>query len=191
MTSIIKCTFKTSYSITKKLIKYGSVPCVIIGMLIILFYELWLIRDTISILCNLCFDHLIFVGNTIASIINFIPWFVWIVIAIPVFIIGYSYGICVIRKYPDGNFAEFTAVSINDIHEFLVPYCTFWGGILGIIIGLVLAELWYIPISLYDKIMVSACCSIGLAMVGLFLGGSLGFIILANIHIADEKEKIR
>lgn len=189
MTSILKCTFKISYSITKKIIKYGSIPLGIIGILALLGYGLWLMRDIILNLCDLYLEYSVFIGNVIYSIVTFIPWFIWIIIAIPVFIFGYSYGICIIRKYPDGEFAKFVKVYDDDIHEFIIPYCTFWGGIVGIILGIVLVNLWYVPMGLYDNIVISAVCSILLGVLCLFIGGSSGVIILAIIHIENEKEK--
>ena len=85
MTNIIKCTIKKSLSVTKKLAKWTSIGAGIWVGIAIFAYLMWLIRDVLV---------------ATWSIIETIPWFVWIILAIPCSIVIYSYLWCYTKQHP-------------------------------------------------------------------------------------------
>jgi hypothetical protein len=95
MTSIVKCTIKKSVSVTKKLIKWGSISAGILAGFAAIIYFLWSMRDIMVFAWNSYLDWNEFCYSILASI----PWFVWVIIAIPCSIIGYSYLWCYNKQH--------------------------------------------------------------------------------------------
>jgi hypothetical protein len=108
MTNIIKCTIKKSISISIKLLKWGTIIGIILAAIAGVGYALWSTRDIIgsgwetvvsawNMYASWNFSYLAQIGALLAGI----PWYVWIIIAIPSTIIGYSYLWCWTRQNPN------------------------------------------------------------------------------------------
>ncbi len=96
MTNIIKCTIKKSVSVTKKLAKWASIGAGILAGIAIFAYLIWLIRDVLVATWNAYVNWNAFWW----SVIEPIPWFVWIILAIPCSIVVYSYLWCYTKQHP-------------------------------------------------------------------------------------------
>ena len=96
MTNIIKCTIKKSLSVTKKLAKWTSIGAGILAGIAIFAYLIWLIRDVLVATWSIYVNWNAFW----LSLIETIPWFVWIILAIPCSIVIYSYLWCYTKQHP-------------------------------------------------------------------------------------------
>jgi hypothetical protein len=131
MTNIIKCTVKKSISTTLKILKWGSLIGIILAAVIGIGYGIWSIRDIIGsgweAYTSWSSSIISMIGNLLAGV----PWYVWIIIAIPSCIISYSYLWCYNRQNP-GKIRKF----LNRYGESILALCLGlgFGGVLQILL---------------------------------------------------------
>lgn len=126
MANILKCTFKKSLSVTTKLVKWGAIITLILGSMFGIGYLIWSIREVIGACWGLYSDWMFSLFAQVWYLIGMVPWFVWIIVMLPVSIIIYSYLWCYNKQYP----GELTRKKycFEATHDFLMG---------GIVIGIV------------------------------------------------------
>ncbi len=161
MTNIIKCTLKKSFSLTLMFLKWGSIIGIILAAIAGIGYLIWSVRDIIGSGWNTYASWTFSLLTQIGALLAGVPWYVWIIIAIPSSIIGYSYLWCWNRQNSH-KIAEFI-----DWHFELIS-C--------VILGLIIGGVFEIPIFLSPGLLGSAFGFLPL-LLGLLLG------ILAGIYM--------
>ncbi|MCK9577443.1 MAG: pentapeptide repeat-containing protein [Clostridia bacterium] len=109
--NLMKCTTKKALSLTKKIAKVALLVGSIGGIIGLCVYGLSQIWDRVIVFMTSCAkllsDFVFLVASLLLTLISdilsvlvFVPWFVWVSIAVPMIIIGYSYVWCYRKNYP-------------------------------------------------------------------------------------------
>ncbi len=101
MSNIIKCTIKKSISTSVKLLKWGTVVGIILAIIAGMVCGIISIWDNLVSLWNEYVTWVLPILTAVGSFFAGIPWFVYVIVAIPTCIIGYSYVWCWNRQNPD------------------------------------------------------------------------------------------
>lgn len=165
MVNLVSCICKKSLSVTKKVLKYGGIACGLLSIIAILIYGLWSIRDIIVSIWNSCMGWVVLVLSDIWLLLCSIPWFVYVIIAIPTCIIIYSTFWCILKNYPDGKLAIF-------IYEYNFRWIyslamLIWGIIISILLYVFLIkDIVFLP-ALFSVWIIVICVSL-LSLLGAF-----------------------
>lgn len=162
MTNIIKCTLKKSISLTLMFLKWGSIIGIILAAIAGIAYLIWSIRDIIGSGWNTY-------ASWTSSLLAGVPWYVWIIIAIPSTIMVYSYIWCWDRQ----NHHKIGQI-INE-HMELIIFAIF-----GLILGIILDFIIVFPSGILDMDIGNYIVLVGFLPLAGLLAGILAGIILRN-----------
>lgn len=109
--NLLNCTIKKAANLTKKIAKVALLVGSIGGIIGLCVYGLSQIWDRVIVFMTSCAkllsDFVFLVASLLLTLISdilsvlvFVPWFVWVSIAVPMIIIGYSYVWCYRKNYP-------------------------------------------------------------------------------------------
>lgn len=168
MTNIIRCTLKKSIFVTKKILKWGSIIGILIAALVGMGYLIWSIRNIISSGWETYNVWIISLLTQIGILLTEVPWYVWIIIAIPSIVIGYSYLWCYQKQYPGEIMRKFK--SLDTTIQFIFVGCS-----IGIIADIFIfaRDLFASSVILSDELITNLylvpLCTFSIAVVGLLL----------------------
>ena len=129
MANIVKCTIKKSISVSIKLLKWGTVVGIILAIVAGIVFGIISIWDNLVTMWNEYITWSLSILTPIEDFFTEIPWFVYVIIAIPTCVVVYSYLWCWNRQNPD-KIKNFVYTHSE------VPISIFGGVIGGILIGL-------------------------------------------------------
>jgi len=101
MTNIVKCTIKKSISVSIKLLKWGAIAGVILAMIASIVFCIISLWGSLVTIWNECITWGLSILTPIGKFFTEIPWFVYVIIAIPTCVVVYSYLWCWNRQNPD------------------------------------------------------------------------------------------
>lgn len=110
--SMLRCTVRKFVSVTHKALKWGSITGVFILVIGAMGWIGWSIRDQISAgwqtFVSVCAGAVGLILGPIAAV----PWYAWVVLAIPCAMLGYSFLWCVARELRDEDWKSDIAANV-------------------------------------------------------------------------------
>jgi len=100
--SLLRCTIKKSVTVSRKVLKYGSCIGACLFIIGVIGGWLWSVKDYV-------YDRFTELSELCSDMIVAIPWYLWVIISVPVIIIGYSYAWCISREFRRSDWESGTA----------------------------------------------------------------------------------